>query len=78
MHISKRYLRGSVLPYFIFRYLLYEYIMCDEIIIEILLSVLLQIMTLLEDESMTVEDCGIEENQSVLIEGSFDLICWLM
>lgn len=46
--------------------------------IEILLSVLLQIMTLLEDESMTVEDCGIEENQSVLIEGSFDLICWLM
>lgn len=46
--------------------------------IEILLSVLLQIMTLLEDESMTVEDCGIEENQSILIEGSFDLICWLM
>lgn len=32
MHISKRYLRGSVLPYFIFRYLLYEYNMCDEII----------------------------------------------
>lgn len=26
------------------------------------------IMTLLEDESMTVEDCGIEENQSILIE----------
>lgn len=46
--------------------------------IEILLSVLLQIMTLLEDESMTVEDCGIEENQSILIEGNFDLICWLM
>ncbi|XP_062601497.1 ubiquitin carboxyl-terminal hydrolase 32-like isoform X2 [Saccostrea cucullata] len=25
-------------------------------------------MTLLEDESMTVEDCGVEENQSLLIE----------
>lgn len=46
--------------------------------IEILLSVLLQIMTLLEDESMTVEDCGIEENQSILIEGRFDLKCWFM
>lgn len=46
--------------------------------IEILLSVLLQIMTLLEDESMTVEDCGIEENQSILIEGRFSLKCWLM
>lgn len=46
--------------------------------IEILLSVLLQIMTLLEDESMTVEDCVIEENQSILIEGRFSLKCWLM
>lgn len=46
--------------------------------IEILLSVLLQVMTLLEDESMTVEDCGIEENQSILIEGRFSLKCWLM
>lgn len=46
--------------------------------IEILLSVLLQIMTLLEDESITVEDCGIEENQSILIEGRFSLKCWLM
>lgn len=46
--------------------------------IEILLSVLLQIMTLLEDESMIVEDCGIEENQSILIEGRFSLKCWLM
>lgn len=35
-------------------------------------------MTLLEDESMTVEDCGIEENQSILIEGRFDLKCWFM
>lgn len=35
-------------------------------------------MTLLEDESMTVEDCGIEENQSILIEGRFSLKCWLM
>lgn len=34
-------------------------------------------MTLLEDESMTVEDCGIEENQSILIEGRVDLICYL-
>lgn len=49
-----------------------------EACIEFLLFLLLKIMTLLEDESMTVEDCGIEENQSILIEGSFDLICWLM
>lgn len=32
MYIFKRYLRGLVLFYFIFRYFLYEYIMCDEII----------------------------------------------
>lgn len=78
MHISKRYLRGSVLPYFIFRYLLYEYFMCLKACIEFLLFLLLQIMTLLEDESMTVEDCGIEENQSILIEGRFSLKCSLM
>lgn len=47
--------------------------MCLKSCIEFQLSVLLQIMTLLEDESMTVEDCGIEENQSILIEGRFNL-----
>ena len=31
-----------------------------------------QNMTLLEDESMTVEECGVEENQSILIEGKLD------
>lgn len=54
-------------------YLFYEYFMCLKSCIEFQLSVLLQIMTLLEDESMTVEDCGIEENQSILIEGRFNL-----
>lgn len=49
-----------------------------EACIEFLLFLLLQIMTLLEDESMTVEDCVIEENQSILIEGMFSLKCWLM
>lgn len=47
--------------------------MCLKSCIEFQLSVLLQIMTLLEDESMTVEDCGVEENQSILIEGRFNL-----
>lgn len=49
-----------------------------EACIKFLLFLLLKIMTLLEDESMTVEDCGIEENQSILIEGRFSLKCWLM